>query len=273
MVAAMPSSGWRDAALQAPDPGSHFRLDGRRALVTGASRGIGRAIALTLAGAGADVGVHFHANQAAAREVSDAIQAAGRRAPLLQADLSEPSAARELARMAVAALGRVDILVLNAAEHRRHDMAAGPDRAFDVQVTSGFRSAFDLCGALVPAMAEHGFGRVIAIGSVQARRPHPKLAVYAATKAALANLMRNLGKEWARHGVTANVIAPGIIDTDRNAALRSDVAEYAAVLASIPVGRAGLVAEVAPLALLLASPAGAYITGANLPVDGGQGLP
>src|SRR4029078_4062928 len=100
-------------ALHAPQPRSHFRLDGRRALVTGASRGIGRAIALTLAGAGADVGVHFHVNQAAAREVADAIETTRRRAPLLQADLSAPAAACDLARAAVAALGGVDILVLN----------------------------------------------------------------------------------------------------------------------------------------------------------------
>ncbi len=256
-----------------PDPGALFRIDGRRALVTGASRGIGRAIALTLAGAGADVVVHFQSNSAAADAVAGAIQAAGRRAPVLQADLGVPGAARGLAAAAEAALGGIDILVLNAALHRRHSLADTPDESFVVQVESGFRSALDLCGALLPPMGARGFGRIIAIGSVQARRPHPQLAVYAAMKAGLANLMRNIAKDWAARGVTANVIAPGLIDTDRNAGIRADAAGYAALVAAIPLRRVGRVEEVAPLALLLASASGAYVTGAEIAVDGGQGLP
>jgi len=248
-------------------------LQGRVALVTGASRGIGRAIALAFAGAGADVAVHFHADRHAAEAVAGAIRAAGRQAPVLQANLGVAGAACGLAGRATAALGGVDILVLNAAVHRRHALADITEASFAVQVETGFRSALDLCGALVPAMAARGFGRVIAIGSVQAPRPHPQLAVYAAMKAALANLMRNIGKEWAPRGVTANTIAPGLIDTDRNAAIRADRAGYEALLATIPLRRAGRVEEVAPLALLLASAAGGFITGADFAVDGGQGLP
>jgi glucose 1-dehydrogenase len=259
--------------LRVPDPAALFRLDGRRALVTGASRGIGRAIALTLAGAGADVAVHFHSNHAAAAAVGDAIEAAGRRAPILQADLAAAGAGRAVAEAAQRALGGIDILVLNAAEQRHHPLTQTPADDYALQVDTGFRSAFDLCASLVPPMGMRGFGRVIAIGSVQAQRPNPKLPVYAAMKAALANLMVNLGKDWAGRGVTANTIAPGLIDTDRNARLPDDAAAYAALLARIPAGCPGTAEEVAALALLLAAPVGAYVTGATFAVDGGLGLP
>jgi NAD(P)-dependent dehydrogenase (short-subunit alcohol dehydrogenase family) len=259
--------------MRLPDPSRTFDLAGRRALVTGASRGIGRAIALSLAGAGADVGVHYHANRAAAEEVARAISAAGRQAPLLQADLSAAGAAARLASAAQAALGQVDILVLNAAEQRRHEVAATPPADYDLQVDTGFRASFEMCAALVPPMAGRGFGRVIAIGSVQQRRPNPRLAVYAAMKAALANLMANLGKQYAGQGVTANVVAPGYIETDRNDDVRADAATYTALMQRIPAGRAGLAEDVAPLVLLLASDAGAYVTGADFAVDGGLGLP
>jgi glucose 1-dehydrogenase len=273
MGASIGQSGADQGTLHVPDPAALFRLDGRRALVTGASRGIGRAIALTLAGAGADVAVHFHTNHAAAAAVAGAIEAAGRRAPVLQADLAADGAGGVLANAAEQALGGIDILVLNAAEQRHHLFANTPGDDYALQVDTGFRSAFDLCAALVPAMGARGFGRVIAIGSVQARRPNPKLPVYAAMKAALANLMVNLGKDWAGRGVTANTIAPGLIDTDRNAALPDDLAAYAALLARIPVGRPGTAEEVAAIALLLAAPVGAYVTGADFAVDGGLGLP
>jgi glucose 1-dehydrogenase len=255
------------------DPAALFRLDGRRALVTGASRGIGRAIARTLGGAGADIAVHFHSDHAAATRVADTIRHSGRRVVTLQADLSAEGAGRALARAAEEQLGPIDILVLNAAEQRRAALVDITPEAYALQVNTGLRSAVELCTTVVPAMARRGFGRVIAIGSVQARRPSPQLAVYAAMKAALANLMRNLGKTLARHGVTANTIAPGLIDTDRNEELKHDRAAYAALLERIPAGRAGTAEEVAALALLLAAPAGAYVTGADLAVDGGLGLP
>jgi NAD(P)-dependent dehydrogenase (short-subunit alcohol dehydrogenase family) len=260
-------------SLAVSGPATLFALGGKRALVTGASRGIGRAIALTLAGAGADVAIHFHTDRRAAARVADSIRSAGRRVTVLRADLAREGAGRALAKAAEDRMGQIDILVLNAAEQRRAALADITPAEYALQIDTGFRSAVELCAALVPAMAERRFGRVIAIGSVQARRPNPQLAVYAAMKAALANLMRNLGKAWAGYGVTANTIAPGLIDTDRNAELKADGDAYAALLARIPAGRAGTANEVAALALLLAAPAGAYVTGADLAVDGGLGLP
>lgn len=256
-----------------PDPAAMFRLAGRRALVTGASRGIGRAIALALAGAGADVAVQYHSNRAAADDVVGAIAGGGRRATLHQADLSARGAGRALAEEATRALGGIDILVLNAAEQRRRPITAIGEAEYDLQADTGFRAAVDLSAALLPGMAERRFGRIIGIGSVQSRRPNPQLAVYAAMKSALANLMRNIGKEWAPHGITANALSPGLIDTDRNTELKDDPASYAALLARIPARRPGTAQEVAALALLLASEAGAYVTGAEFFVDGGLGLP
>jgi len=261
------------ALLVLPDPACMFSLRGRRALVTGASRGIGRAIALSLAGAGADVAVHFNADRAAADIVASSITASGRCAPILQADLSAPGSGAALARAAAEALGGVDILVLNAAEQRRETLTSITEEAYALQVETGFRSALELTAALVPCMAARGFGRVIGIGSVQSRRPAPTLPVYGVMKAALAHLMRNLGKDWAGRGVTANTISPGLIETDRNAELLADPAAHAALLARIPLGRSGVPEEVAGLALLLASGAGAYVTGEEIFVDGGLGLP
>ena len=259
--------------LALPDPAQLLNLDGRRALVTGASRGIGRAVARTLAGAGAEVAVHFHVNREAAESTVAPMREAGRRAPSLQADLAICGAGKVLAESAAAALGQVDILVLNVAEQRRRPLGAIPPEDVALQIETGFRSAVELCAALLPPMAERGFGRIIAIGSVQSRRPNPNLVVYAAMKAALANLMRNIGKGWAARGITANTVSPGYIETDRNADLVADPTVLSALLARIPAGRAGLPEDVAGLVLLLASAAGAYITGEEIFVDGGLGLP
>lgn len=248
-------------------------LKDRRVLVTGASRGIGRSIASTFASAGADIAVHFHNRVDLAESLVAEIAAAGRRGIAMQADLSVPGAGADLARRCINLMGGIDILVLNAAEQRRQKIEDVTAANFDLQVTTGFGTSFELAQGLMPGMQARRFGRVIAIGSVQQHRPNPELTVYAAMKAALSNLMRNLAKPSGPYGITCNTILPGLIETDRSAEVRTDQDAYSKLIARIPCRREGSVHEVAALALFLAGPAGGYATGADYLIDGGLGLP
>jgi len=252
---------------------SMFALDGRRALVTGASRGIGRAIAETFAAAGADIAVHYHARADLADEVVAHVARLGRRAVALQADLAATGAGADLLRHAHEALGGIDIVVLNAAEQRRQDVDTVDDDSYALQTGTGFRSAFEIARAALPAMRAAKFGRLIAIGSVQQYRPNAQLVVYAAMKAALSNMMRNLAKSSGPDSITCNAILPGMIATDRSAEVQADPAAYAALLSRIPSRREGDPREVAALALYLAGPMGGYAIGGEYLVDGGLALP
>jgi NAD(P)-dependent dehydrogenase (short-subunit alcohol dehydrogenase family) len=248
-------------------------LAGKRVLVTGASRGIRRAIAILFATAGADVVIQFHSREGLARSVVAEIEATGNRGIAIQADLSLPGSGAELARRAESGLGKLDILVLNAAEQRRQMLSDVNPEMFALQVGTGFRSAFEMVQALLPGMQERKFGRIIAIGSVQQIRPNSELTVYAAMKAALSNLMRNLAKSSGPNGVTCNTILPGLIETDRSAEVRQNPTGYKTLIDQIPCRREGSVDEVAALALFLAGPSGGYMTGADYFIDGGLGLP
>ncbi len=171
-------------------------------------------------------------------------------------------------------MGYVDILVLNASVQfrRRWDEPISRDE-FDQQVVVNLRSAYELIQLLAPSMIERQWGRIVTVGSVQQYRPSPAMPPYAALKAALENLARNLAKQLAPHGVTVNNLSPGVIATERNAAVLEDTAYRQRVLDAIPMHRMGEADECAGAALLLCSPAGSYITGIDLPVDGGLRLP
>ncbi len=244
-----------------------FDLSGRKALVTGASRGIGAALAQALAARGASVAVH---GRTAGLELDASAARVGGVA--LAADLADAQACLDLAHQAEAALGGVDILVLNASYEVRGDWKGVGLADIDLQLAVNFRSSLLLCQALAPAMAERGWGRIIGLGSIQEVKPNPALMVYAAAKAAQANMMLNLARELGPSGVTVNTLSPGAIATDRNAGALSDAAYRQKVEAQIPTGRIGRPDDCVGACLLLASEAGAYVNGAVLRVDGGWSL-
>lgn len=253
-----------------PDPFASFRLTGRTALVTGARREIGRAIALGLAGAGARLAIH-HAGtpeeHADAAEVVQTIRAAGGDATSFPQDFTQDDAGTSLAA-AVTAWAPVDILVLNASIELPEPFAAVSRDHFDRQIAVNLRTTMELLQALIPPMAARGWGRVVTIGSVQQEKPHPAMLVYAGTKAAQLNWVRSLARQFGGQGVTVNNLAPGAIRTARNRVQLET--EAAALIERIPAGRLGTPDDLVGAAMLLCSDAGSYINGANLYVDGGR---
>lgn len=254
-----------------PNPLALFDLHGRTALVTGARREIGRAISLGLASQGARLAVHHAGTAEEAHDAADVVQtieSVGGTAQAFAADFAADDAGKQLAADVLAAFGTVDILVLNASIEIPEDYRAIDRAHFDRQIAVNLRSALELLQLLVPPMGERGWGRVVAIGSVQQELPHPQMLVYAGTKSAQANWIRVLAREFGGRGVTANNLAPGAILTARNREQMARKAE--AIVQRIPTGRLGTPNDLVGAALLLCSDAGAYINGANLFVDGGR---
>ena len=250
------------------DPFDAFRLTGRTALVTGARREIGRAIALTLAGAGARLAIHHAGTPEESRDAAAVvaeIEAAGGEAMAFGQDFTRDDAGVSLSA-AVTAWAPVDILVLNASIELPEDYRSITREHFDRQIAVNLRTTLELLQALVPPMAERGWGRVVTIGSVQQVRPHPFMMVYAGTKAAQLNWALHLARQFGAQGVTVNNLAPGAILTARNRAQMET--EGAALAARIPAGRIGTPDDLVGAALLLCSDAGRYINGQNLFVDG-----
>lgn len=253
-----------------PNPLDRFRLDNRTALVTGARREIGRAIALALASVGAQLAIHHAGTPEEARDAESVVREIGQAGGIARAfaqDFAEDGAGRRLAD-AVATWAPVDVLVLNASIEIHEAWNAIPRDHFDRQVAVNLRSPLELMQALVPSMADRGWGRVVTIGSVQQERPHPQMLVYAGAKAAQLNWAWNLARQLGGRGVTVNNLAPGAILTARNKAQMAT--EGAALVQRIPAGRLGTPDDLVGAALLLCSDAGAYINGANLYVDGGR---
>jgi 2-deoxy-D-gluconate 3-dehydrogenase len=239
-----------------------FRLDGQVALVTGANAGIGQAIAVAMARAGAEV-------VCAARRDADAtlarIAEGGGRARHLHLDLSDPMAA------ATAFDGtRIDILVNNAGIIRRADAVDQSEADWDAVMDVNLKALFFTTQAFARAvLARGGGGKVVNIASVLSFQGGVRVPAYAAAKHGVAGLTRALANEWARHGVNVNSIAPGYVGTANTAALQADAARSAAIVERIPAGRWGRPEDIADAAVFLASPAAGYIHGAILNVDGG----
>ncbi|MFC0009435.1 SDR family NAD(P)-dependent oxidoreductase [Devosia nitrariae] len=258
-----------------------FSLKGRRALITGASRGIAAAIAETLATNGAVVGINYSAGADAAAGLAGAAEAVERRiaafggtAHLLEEDMLQPGAASRLVARMEDAFGGCDILVVSASMqvHRSFLDMSLEDTLRQLQLN--FLSTVELLQALLPMMKARGYGRVLTIGSVQEAAPSPEMPIYAATKAAQVNLVRTLAVEFAPFGITLNNLAPGLVQTDRNAFRRLDPQHWAEnVRLANPMGRAGLPEEMVGAALYLCSDAAAFVTGATLFVTGGGHIP
>lgn len=249
-----------------------FDLSGRVALVTGSSRGICRAIALGLARHGADVAVNGFDRPDETAATAGEVRALGRRTLGIDADLSTLDAADALVDRVERELGPIDILVLGAALEVRQPTGGIDVATMDAQIALNFRTIVHLLQRLVPPMAERGWGRVLSIGSIQQERPSAEMLVYAATKAAQLNMIRNMARQFSGRGVTLNNLAPGAILTERNRSSleRPGIAER--VIGCIPVGRLGEPDDCVGPALMLCSEAGRYVTGANLFVDGGWNI-
>lgn len=247
-----------------------FDLTGRNALVTGSSEGIGLAIAKVLSDHGARL--VLHGVETADELKTIASQETIRAAAGVSCDLTQRKAGARLASEAVAAVGEVDILVLNAAVQVREPLEAMDEEAVNRQLNANLSASLSLLQILAPPMRSRGWGRILGVGSIQARRPHPEMLAYAATKGGLRSLLRGIAHAAAADGVTANVLSPGVIVTRRNAEALADAAYARQVRGAIPAGSFGAPTDVAAAALLLCSDAGRYITGVDLAVDGGLHL-
>ena len=246
-----------------------FRLDGRHALVTGGSKGLGLVIAEALAQAGAAVTI-VSRNAAEGRAAADAIGAAtGRPAFALAADVALSDEVDRLAVAAAEAGGPVDILVNSAGLNIRGPAASMAEGDWDAVLGVNLKAPFLLARRLGPAMADRGWGRIIHLGSILSAVGIAGRTPYASSKAGLIGLTRTLAMEWADRGVTVNALCPGPFATEMNRPLLDDPEQYRAFVANIPVGRWGELHEITGAALFLASDASSYMTGASLYVDGG----
>lgn len=244
-----------------------FSLAGRTALVTGGSSGIGRAIALALAAAGAHVVVAARGREALASTVAE-VEAGGGSAAAVVADLSTRAGSHALADEVLAA-GPVDVLVGSAGVNLRPPLGELEESVWDTTMALNLEAPFVLGQRLAPAMVERGWGRLVAISSQQASRAFADSGAYGVSKAGLEGLARSQSEAWARHGVTSNVLVPGFVATPLNARMSSDPAVVEALAARTHVGRNGRSEDFSAAAVFLAGPGAAYVTGQCLAVDGG----
>ncbi|MDR0417598.1 MAG: 2-dehydro-3-deoxy-D-gluconate 5-dehydrogenase KduD [Propionibacteriaceae bacterium] len=245
-----------------------FALTGQVALVTGGNRGLGQALALGLAEAGADVAVLARADAA---DTVAAVAALGRRAQVFQADLATagPEALAGLVDEAAAAFGRLDILVNNAGVIRRRPAVETPAADWSEVLRVNLDAAFYLAQAAGRQMLAQGRGKIVNIASLLSFQGGVTVPAYTASKHALAGLTKALANEWAALGVNVNAIAPGYMATDNTAALRADAARRESISARIPAGRWGVPADLMGTVVYLCSRASDYVHGAVIPVDGG----
>lgn len=243
-------------------------LEGKVALVTGASRGIGKAIALLLAENGADVAVNFAGSTAAAEAVAAEIEKMGRKAILVQGDVSQTEVCAEMVDKVVKELGHIDILVNNAGITRDTLLLRMKEEDWDAVLNTNLKGVFNCTKAAVKYMAKQRSGVIVNISSVVALMGNAGQANYAAAKAGILGFTRSVAKEMAARGIRVNAVTPGFIKTDMTSVLSEKV--VAAMEASIPLARLGEPEDIAKAVLFLVSDNAAYITGQTLHVDGGM---
>ena len=245
-----------------------FRLDGKVALVTGLGRGLGQAMALGLAEAGADIAGLYQTHY---EETQTAVEALNRRFLPVQCDLRKASVAQlsEVVDRVLSEMGRLDILVNNAGINRRAPALEIGERDWDDVIQVNLKALFFLAQAAARVMVRQGGGKIVNVASMLSFQGGILIAPYAAAKSGVAGLTRALANEWAVQGVNVNAIAPGYMATDITAPLRADPQRNLAILARIPAGRWGEPADLKGAVVFLASAAADYMHGAIMPVDGG----
>ena len=244
-----------------------FKLDGKVAIVTGASRGLGQGMALALAGAGADI---FAVDVLECSDTLAKVRAMGRRCETLAVDLTAAGAPAQVTEKAVAILGKVDILVNNAGIIRRADFLEFSEKDWDDVMNLNIKAVFLLSQAVAKHMVSQGTGgRIISVASMLSFQGGIRVPSYTASKSAVAGLTRLMACELGPKGVLCNAIAPGYMATDNTTALRADAARNQTILDRIPAGRWGTPDDLQGAVVFLASPASAYVNGFTLAVDGG----
>ena len=247
-----------------------MNLTGKHAVVTGGGRGIGRAICLALAQAGADVVINYSGSEAAAQETAEACRAIGVQALTVKANVADEAQAAALMDQGVKALGSVDILVNNAGITRDNLMLRMSPADFSAVLDTNLKGAFLCMKAACRPMMKARFGRIINISSVVGLRGNAGQANYAASKAGLIGMSKSAAKELASRGITVNCIAPGFIDTAMTEVLPEGVKEK--LLSQIPMARLGSAQDVAAAVVFFASEGASYVTGQVLCVDGGMAM-
>ena len=245
-------------------------LNGKVAVVTGGSRGIGRAIVLKMADLGADVAFSYAGNAAAAEETAQLCREKGARVLAMQADVSSAQAVTDFFAAVEQEFGKVDILVNNAGINRDNLIMRMKEEEFDQVIDTNLKGTFLCMKAVARGMMKRRSGRIINLSSVVALRGNAGQVNYCASKAGVIGMTKSMARELAGRGVTVNAIAPGFIETDMTAKLPEDV--KTSMAASIPMGRMGQAEDIANVAAFFASDEAAYVTGQVLCVDGGMAM-
>ncbi|MBN2983549.1 3-oxoacyl-[acyl-carrier-protein] reductase [Cohnella algarum] len=247
---------------------ANWDLSGKSALVTGASRGIGRAIAIALAEAGADVAVNYSGSEAAAAETVRAIEALGRKAVAVKANVGKAAEFESLAQTTLETFGKLDILVNNAGITRDNLIMRMKEEDFDAVIETNLKGVFNGIKAATRPMMKQRYGRIINISSVVGVLGNAGQANYVAAKAGVIGLTKSAARELASRGITVNAVAPGYIETDMTDKLPQEARE--GILSQVPLGRMGKPEDVASAVVYLASDAASYLTGQTIHIDGGM---